>query len=370
MDPIRITNAAQARDLFRAHQGMFAARGVDFGEHADSYLIDGTERNFALAMDAQPQLITAPNAGFPSYLTTVIDPKVVRIVFQPLNAAEIFGEEARGSWTDDTVMFNVIEYVGEVSSYGDYSNNGMVNVNANWPQRQAYRYQAIVKYGDLEAERAGNAKLNWASEQKGSAVSRLNIFQNNAYFFGIAGLANYGIFNDPGLSAAVAPTPKVAGGVTWFTAGGAPNATPNEVYNDIMVLIGILVAQSGSTIDMQSPMTLALSSNMSVALLFANIYGVTVKALLKENFPNLKIVTAPQYGAQSAANGYGYVGGNFMQLFADNVAGQKTGILAYNAKLRVGRLVSGLSCYEQKFSQGTWGAVYMQPYAVASMVGI
>lgn len=366
---IDINSATQARELFRQHRDRLAQDGISFPE-AQTYTVPGWLKNRDLAMDAQPSLVTQANSAIPAILTTMIDPEVIRVLYAPLVAAEILGEKRKGNWLQDTVMFPVVEWVGEVSSYGDYSNNGMTNVNVNWPQRQNYIYQAIIKYGQREMERQGLAQIGWAAEQQKSAAFRLNQAGNNIYLFGVAGLQNYGFLNDPNLSAAISPAPKAAGGNSWFTSAGAPNATANEVYNDIVALVSTVIAQGGGTIGLDSPMTLVLSPGSSVALTFTNSFGVNVRALLKENFPNLKIITAPQYGVQSSSNPTGVVGGNYMQLIVTSVQGQDTGFAAFSEKLRAGPVVIGMSWYEQKFVQGSWGAVLQQPFAIASMLGI
>jgi hypothetical protein len=49
-------------------------------------------KNFALAMDAQPQMVTANNAGIPAYFTNYVDPELIRVLVTPMKAAEIIGE--------------------------------------------------------------------------------------------------------------------------------------------------------------------------------------------------------------------------------------------------------------------------------------
>src|SRR6185503_6176542 len=131
--------------------------------------------------------------------------------------------------------FPVVEHTGEVSSYGDYSMNGRAGVNTNWPQRQAYLFQTIKEYGERELERAGLARISWVSEIDKGAATVLNKFQNLTYFFGVQGLQNYGLLNDPNLSAALTPATKAAGGVKWVLSG-VINATANEVYADIQAI--------------------------------------------------------------------------------------------------------------------------------------
>ena len=74
-----------------------------------------------LAMDAAGTLSTDPNGAIPAMLTTAIDPDVIRVVFAPLQMAEIMGGERKaGDWLEETRIFPVVEETGEVSSYDDY----------------------------------------------------------------------------------------------------------------------------------------------------------------------------------------------------------------------------------------------------------
>lgn len=328
-------------------------------------------RDYTLAMDAQPHLLTHASAGIPAWLTSFIDPTIIEILFSPLKAAKIFGEVKKGDWLTQTALFPVVEYVGEVSSYGDYNNNGHTSLNVDFPNRQAYLYQIIKEYGELEMERAGLARISWVSELDKAAINILNRFQNNSYFFGIAGLQNYGGLNDPNLNASLTPAPKAAGGVTWFVNGN-PNATANEVYNDILAVYTQLVAQAGGIVelDQEQRLVLVMSPGIQVALEFTNTFGITARQMLRNAFPNMRMETAVQYGIQSATNPFGVVAGNYIQLIAEGAGGQDTAFAAFNEKLRTHRLVIDLSSFKQKMTQGTWGTVLRQPYAVASMVGV
>jgi hypothetical protein len=340
---------------------------------ARDFLKPEWKEDYRLALDAQPGLVTSPNSAIPAILTTWIDPDILR-VFQAKNkAAEIFGEVRKGTWTDQTVIFPIVEDTGEVSSYSDYNENGRSGANTDFPERQTYLFQTMIEYGDLEVERAGLARIGWVAELQRSRVNALNKFLNTTYFYGVLGLANYGILNAPGLSAPIAPSLKSAGGVQWFV-GTAPNATANEVYNDLVALYTNLVTQSAgnidSTMDENTPLTLALSPKSAVALTFTNTFNVNVRDLLAKNYPKLKVVSAVQYGVQSAQNPQGNPSGEFVQLIADEVEGQKTGFCAFNEKLRAHRIVPATSSFKQKMTSGTLGAVIRQPFAVASMLGV
>jgi hypothetical protein len=342
--------------------------GIAF-DGAQVFVKPSWKRDFKGAYDAQPQLVTTPQSGIPAFLVTFLDPEVLRILTAKNAAAEIFGEVRKGSFVDVTAVFSVVEHTGEVSTYGDFSQAGKSGANTNFPQRENYLYQTIAEYGELEMERMGAAKIGWASELKQASIVNLNKFQNLSYFFGIAGLQNYGLLNDPSLPAAIAPGPKAAGGLTWFI-GNSPNATGLEVYNDIVALVVQLIAQSGGNINAESDMVLGMSPHSAGALNFTNTYNVNVKTLLGTNYPNLKVVPAIQYGALTTQNAQGSAAGEIVQLIATKVEGQETGYCAFSEKLRAGPIIRDLSSYKQKMTQGTWGAVIRQPFAIAQMIGV
>ena len=57
---------------------ILAAHGIH--TTARAYAQDGWKADIGLAMDAQPTLITSPNAGIPAYLANLLDPEVVRVL--------------------------------------------------------------------------------------------------------------------------------------------------------------------------------------------------------------------------------------------------------------------------------------------------
>ena len=344
--------------------------GIDTG--AVGFIEPEWKQNFALAMDAQPTLISTPNSAIPAFLTTFIDPDVLRILTAKNAAARIYGEERKGSFVDATVVFPVVEHTGEVSSYGDFSQNGRSSANTNFPQREAYLFQTVTEWGELELERAGLAKIGWASELKQASISILDKFMNLTMFYGVQGLLNYGVLNAPGLAPALAPAPKAYNSNQsgpWIT-NGAVTATANEVYADVQSLFIALVNQSNGNIDAESDLVLALSPRSATALTATNTFNVNVHDLLKKNFPKLRIETAVQFGALSSSNPQGSAAGEIVQLFAETVEGQKTMYGAYNEKLRAGPVIRDLSSYKQKATSGSWGMIIRQLFAISTMVGL
>lgn len=376
----RSVNDATA--AFNEDKKTLAAKGIALPPQMKRYLtMDEKERGVNTAafmprmgfdaVNGLPgPLSSDPNAALPWMLTSAIDPEIVRILFSPLEFAEILGERKAGTWTSQTWFFPYVESTGEVSSYDDFVNNGRAGANFNFPQLQSYLWQVILQYGELQVDRAGLAKINWVSELGLAAADLLNRFQNLVYAYGVQGLQNYGILNNPNLSTALTPATKAWGGTGWFN-NGSPAATANEVYNDIVAMVTQLVSQTNGTLNIKSAMTLALSPQSEIALTFTNSFGVNVEALLKKNYPAMKVKTAPQYGTQTTNNPQGFsAAGNYVQLIAEKLQMQTVAYCAYNEKLRSHKIVPDLSSWKQKQTSGAWGTVLRTPAGVVQMIGV
>ncbi|EGT4449018.1 DUF2184 domain-containing protein [Cronobacter sakazakii] len=323
---------------------------------AKEYLKPEFAENFSLAMDAQPTMVTTGSAGIPAYFTNYVDPELIRILVTPMKAAQIIGEVKKGDWTTLTAQFPVVESAGETSSYGDFNNNGMTAANVNWVPRQSYHYQTHTSWGERELDMYGAARIGYAAELNVASALVLNKFQNKSYFYGIQGLQNYGLLNDPSLPAPITPNATGAGGaVTWSSKDG------QAVYDDIAKLYGQLVSQTKGLIERDSPMTLAMSPTAEVNLTKTNMYNVNVSDLLKKNFPNLRIETAVEYSTDA---------GEMVQLIADKLGETDTAYAAFTEKMRAHAVVVEESSWKQKKSGGTWGAIIRQPLAIASMIGV
>ncbi|ENL5373355.1 DUF2184 domain-containing protein [Salmonella enterica] len=323
---------------------------------AKDYLKPDFAENFQMAMDAQPTMVTANNAGIPAYFTNYVDPELIRVLVTPMKAAEIIGEVKKGDWTTLTAQFPIVESTGETSSYGDFNNNGMTAANVNWVPRQSYHYQTHTRWGERELDMYGAARIGYAAELNVASALVLNKFQNKSYFFGIDGLMNYGLLNDPSLTASITPNATGTGGaVTWPTKDG------QAVYDDIVKLYGQLVSQTKGLIERTDPMTLAMSPSAEVNLTKTNMYNVNVSDLLKKNFPNLRVETAVEYSTDA---------GELVQLIADRLGEQDTAYAAFTEKMRAHAVVVEESSWKQKKSGGTWGAIIRQPLGIASMIGV
>jgi hypothetical protein len=306
----------------------------------------------ALALDAQSELVTVSNAGIPALLSTYIDPKLIEVLVAPMKAAEAVGLERRfGTWTDNVVMFTVVESEGEVATYGDYSTNGSVDANLNFPQRQSYLYQTFTQYGERQLANAGLAKVDWAARLQIASALILNKYQNYTYLYGVTNLQNYGLTNDPSLPAAIAPT------FSWLTNA---SATALTVYQDIVRLFIQLVGQANGTVDEDTRMVLALSPQNKAALNYISTYNVNVYKSLADNYPNMRIVSIPEFSTTA---------GQLVMLWAEEVEGQRTMEVAFTEKMRVHNTVIDVSSWKQKKSQSSLGCIIYRPMLIAQMLG-
>jgi len=312
----------------------------------------------AIAMDAQPALSTTANAGIPAFMNAYVDPKLITVAFTPMRGAEIGGEVKKGDFATDTAIFPMIETTGQVSSYGDWNNNGTVNLNPDFPDRQAYHYQVFARWGERQIEKAGKARIQWVAGLRQSASLKLNKFQNQTYFYGVAGIRNYGYLNDPRLPAAIAPVAKAAGGTSWNAA------TPLEVSNDVIDLINQLREQSGGIVDTDSEITIGLSPTRAGIMTKPNEYGLSAWDQLKKQYPGLRYVQAVEFGDAPG------MAVQTIIAVAKDFDGQQVSEAAFTEKLRTHAVIQEASGWHQKVSQGTWGAIIYVPAGIATMAGV
>lgn len=327
--------------------------GIVFMGRQGTMYYDSPEK---LAFDAQPTLVTTQNAGIPSLFTTYVDPNVIEILVRPTKAAELYGERKVGTWVTDTTMFIQAERTGEVVSYGDFNQDGMSDANLEFPQRQSYHYQTNTRWGEREIARAAEAKVDLANWKQRSSALAIEKFQNFAYLYGIAGLQNYGGTNDPFLPAPIAPSQN------WYTV-----TDPTVIFGDLLRLVQKAIAQGNGLVSTTTKFRLGISPGNESNFSKTNQFNYNVNDQIKKNFPNLSIVTVPEF----AVNGGGAVAGGteFVQLIAEIPEGGKTVEAAFTEKQRAHAMVVKTSSWEQKKSAGTWGVVYYRPVLVASMLG-
>jgi hypothetical protein len=211
----------------------------------------------------------------------------------------------------------------------------------------------------MQLEEMGLARIDWSNRLNIASVLTLNKFQNKSYFFGVQGLQNYGLLNDPNLIAPIAPIPDASAGnaVTWGSDKSALG-----VLADIAAMFTQLQTQAVGLVDLETKMTLAMSPvSEAEGFTKTNNFNVNVKDLVKKNYPNITVKTAPEYATSA---------GNLVQLIVDELEGQRTEAVAFTEKLRAHPIKIELSSFKQKKSQGTFGAIIWRPFLIVQMLGV
>lgn len=325
----------------------------EYGIDLSQYKMVGELEEGVMAMDAAP--VTTPNAGVPVELLTFFDNRAIKILTAKRAATEIFNEVKMGSRADAVRKFRVVENTGYTQPYSDNADNGKADVNYNFPMRENYLYETTITYGDQEVAETARAKANLISDKQASAASAIAIDTNKFYFRGVAGLQNYGILNQPNLPAAIVAANGAGGYATWSSKTGT------EIYNDIVALMSDIASRTEGNVDQTTKYTLVVGPSSNAELNKLNAFGTEpVLALIKRNFPNLKVVVAPEYDDTTKK----------IQLIANGIDETPTGECAYSEKLIAGRVVPGLSNFRQKFMAGVYGAVIYRPVFVSTMTGI
>ena len=310
-----------------------------------------------MAMDAQPSLITQPNAGIPNVWTTYYDPKLIEVLLTPNNGIKIYGEVRKGDWVDDQIGFPMVESTGETTSYGDFNDGGgRAGANAQWEYRQPYLWQTFTEAGEREQERMARGKIDWMSRLNISTAITHDKFYNSSAFYGIANLQNYGALNDPSLSAALTPTTKTAGGTGWA------KALAQEILADFQYMFTTLQLQTGSNLEMDDELVVGMHAVSENYLANTNTFGmVSAWELVKKTYPKLRVQQAPQFLSGTTYSA---------QMFAPEIQGQRTIEIGFNEKMRAHRVIYGSSSVRQKKTSGTEGALIYRPIGLTLMSGI
>lgn len=299
-----------------------------------------------------PTPITNGNVGVPLELLTFFDPKAIEILTAPRNATRLFGEVIKGDWSTERRKYRLDEIIGNVAPYSDFSENGVSDVNNEYVANDFYRFQTLVKYGDLEIARTAMAKVDLVAKKQKGASTLISIIANRLYMYGVDGLECYGIMNHPLLPSSLTPTTGV-GGTTWNVK------TANEIFADVEKLVTDLIDKSNSLIDANSSMKLGISTAIQGYLNTTNSFGLSALDMIKKNYPNLEIVPIPEFNTAS---------GNLVYVVANEVVGQETGECVSNQKLRTFPVIPEVSSYKQKWAAGTGGFSLYLPFAVSRML--
>lgn len=315
-----------------------------------------------MAFDAAPlsplgtASIPAPNQELQTWL-----PGFVAAATAPMKIDEILGLTAAGNWADHEVVQKTLEHVGEAKEYGDNANTHLASWNVNYVRRGVVRFEDGFRVGKLEEARSAAIDVNSASEKRAAAVMSLNLKRNDVGFNGwnsTNGTNVYGLLNDPSLPA-------------YETAAATWAASSAEViYEQVKTALSRLRTISKDMIDPTShSITLACATAVVDQLNKTNTYGITVYDLLAKNYPQLRIVSAPQFDAADGGDNVAYF---IADTVVDGVSTDGNQAIVQIVPSRYQVLGSTITAkgYEEAATNATAGVMVKRPYAVQRLSGI
>lgn len=326
-----------------------ADKGVIF-ERAPTVVIEN-----GVVGDSAFNMQTISNGGIPAAAAQVIDPMIIKQLFAPMVATQIYGEVKKGDWAATDVLFPRTEESYEVVAYDDRSRAGSVHTQMNWENRRQFRFQTMNEWGDLEQQRYGLAMIPYVAMKQAAGIEAINRFFNKGYMYGISGSANFGIINDPALPAALTPITTSGGKIKWADKDAI------EIYNDFKKMFTALAAKNQGLVQETSPMKLTVSPSDSGSITAWNALGTdTALSLIKKTFPNIKVVVVPEFATPA---------GGLVQLIADSLGGTPVGQCVYTEKMRAFPILVEHSQTSQKLAAGSLGAVIYRPSGIVQMTG-
>lgn len=354
----------KGRDVGKLKDFAFTVDSADDVESLSDIGISFTEQAMS-AMDSLTQTTTPASLGFPVQFLQTWLPGFVKVLTAPRLIDELVGISTLGAWSDEQVVQGSLERTGRALIYDDYTNIPLSSYNPAYIIRNVIRFEEGMLVGKLSEARAARANIDEAAIKRDAAALALDIARNDVGFLGFNNGNNntYGFLNDPNLPAYIA-VPAGAGGQTqWSTK------TFLEITKDIRAAIQQLRTQTQGLIDpKRMQLTLVLPVDVVDYLTVTSDYGNSVQEWIDENYPQMRIVSAPQL---DNANG----GANVFYIFADSVPEQSTDDGRTFTQIVPTRFMllgveNRAKGYLEDYSNATAGILVKRPFAVVRYTGI
>jgi hypothetical protein len=294
-------------------------------------------------------------------------PGFVNFITAARKIDEFVGMATIGSWEDEQIVQGMLEPTGNAVPYGDYNNIPLTSWNVNFEWRTVVRFEMGILVGLLEEARAARIRVSSSGEKRGQAGRALDIQRNRIGFYGYNDGAGrtYGFLNDPSLPGyTTLPNGATSGSAAWSTK------TFNDITADIRTALAALQIRSQDTIDVETtPITMGIPMGTNQYLTVTqSVGGISVREWIRENYPNLRIITAPEL---VDANG----GLSAMYVYAENVADGssddgKTFIQVVPSKFQALGVEKRAKSYVEDYANATAGVMCKRPYAVVRYTGL
>lgn len=339
--------------------------GINMDHRTVKRLMQGRQAMDSMAMDALQPTITTGSIGTPVQFLQNWLPGFVFVVTAARKIDDIIGLMITGSWEDEQIVQGILERTSSSQPYGDYTNVPLSSWNTNFNFRTVVRFEEGMKVGVLESARAARQLVDDAGMKREAAALALEITRNAVGFFGFNNGNNntYGFLNDPGLGAFTLVANGASGFPQWSTK------TFLEITKDIRTAVVALRTQSQDTIDPEKvDLTLVVATASVDYLTTTSDFGISVRDWMKEAYPRMRVVSAPQLNAAHASDNVFYLQADVINDMSTD--GGRVWIQPVPTKFQVLGVQQLAKAYEEDYSNATAGAMCKRPYAVTRFYGV
>lgn len=323
-----------------------------------------------VAMDVNTSIqqpITTPSMSTPLQFLQNWLPGLVAIATAARRIDEIIGVDTVGTWEDEQIVQQVLEMTGSPVPYSDLGVVPLTDWNLNFVQRTVVRFELGMHVGKLEQARAARVRVDSGDQKRESCTLQLEIQRNALGFYGYNSGNNqtYGFLTDPNLLAYnTVATGAVSGSKLWSLK------TFLEIQADLLTAFAGLRTQTQGLVDPgRTPLTLTVATNCVDYLNKTSDFGISVKAWLKDAYPNVRIIDAVQFdGANSGANVFNIHADTVDDMVStDN---RKTWTQIVPAKMQFLGVAMEAKGYTEDYVNATAGSLCKRPYAMYRATGI
>lgn len=316
-----------------------------------------------VAMDSA--LSTSPNVGVPLPNLTLFNPNIIPVLFSQDATAELLPNHVSGSFGTLYQTFTISETVGASQGYSDLTTAPTADVNFNYLNREQYRFESSIIYGDLEVETASLGQINLIAQKQEALARTIAKDHERINLFGVKGMSLYGFLNCPDY-----PNEKNALTVTitgnkqtfkWDEKATDKESGANHIAADVVEMFSDICTRTQGLVSQKDDFVLVLSPRDNARLTTINTYGVSCIDIIKSTIPHLSVCVLPQL---NTANGEG----RKIMLYTKAIDGNETGTFEFTERLTMGKIIQQPKSVLQACRAGTWGAIIKQPQVFSVMV--
>lgn len=318
--------------------------------------------DIGIGIRSMDSALTGPamsSGSIPGHMLETWLPGTLRVITQARNIDEIVGITTIGKWEDETINLRVSTPAAKAELYGDSTNIPLADYSQSTESRSVVRFEQGFQVGKLEEMRQSAAGYQAADEKRRAATESLDVSRNAVGFFGFNdGNSNvYGLLNDPNLVSYEAATSD------WKTA------TFDQLTGDIIRMMSSIESQMGGSLRDESNFVLVLPTGYRVIMsrYSATGSGIPFGQWLRESYPNLRIVTAPEFVGAQASKDVAY-------LFVENAGdGDDSDIMSASAiqavpvRYQVLGSENRIKGYIEDAINATAGVFIIRPWAFTRM---